>query len=354
MIVTLGDCLAKQKRYAESENILRHAHDELTRLAPLAATTLGARETLAFCLADQPDTSGTAKKEEAERMLREVLAARQTKGDDEVLVLHTKDMLAMVLALQKNTSKMKEAERLQHDVLTARTALLGAQHEWTLVAAGNVNVRHAYELFAAFKSATSLSQGGNHTGAASMLLKAVAKAVGALGMEHEGVIFAKRAVCKFLARAKRPAEAEPIEREVLDAKRNTLGADDPSTLSSMVSLGECLLAQSKIDEAVAMLERAHEACERVLGRAHGHTTIARRSLERAHDAARHRALQSLRASSSARAAITSAADIEQAEERARAAEEELMAMLALEEASSKSTTEGNKKRATETQKKKRR
>ena len=371
-IVTLGNCLLKQKRYAESERVLRAAHEALTRVyGPHHATTLVAQETLGSALCDQPgealggsgagaaaEAAETYKKlEEGERMLRGVLSARLRGGASELLVLQTKDILSMALARQKTKQKMDEAARMQHDVLVARKALLGKQHESTLATVRNVTFRHAYELLAATKSATSLSDSGKNAQATAELRDAVTKAVAVLGTDHASVISAKRTVCTFLARAGKPAEAEPIERDVLAAKKRTLGADHPHTLSSMFSLGECLFAQSsaqgtastasttstakKLDEAVAILEATLDACTRVLGAEHAHTVLAERTLRRARDARDARDAQHRRASKAPKASKASASTsaavgvraLAEAEAKATVAEAELMAMLALDDAS---------------------
>jgi hypothetical protein len=299
-------------------------------------------------------------------MLRGVLSARLRGGASELLVLQTKDILSMALARQKTKHKMDEAARMQHDVLVARKALLGKQHESTLATVRNVTYRHAYELLAATKSATSLSDRGKNAQATAELRDAVSKAVAVLGNDHASVISAKRTVCTFLARAGKPAEAEPIERDVLAAKKRTLGADHPHTLSSMFSLGECLFAQSgalsgaqgsgasgaittstakKLDEAVAILEATLDACTRVLGAEHAHTVLAERTLRRARDAQSARDARGARdaqqrraskASKAPKASATSAAvgvrALAEAEAKARVAEAELMAMLALDDA----------------------
>jgi hypothetical protein len=296
-------------------------------------------------------------------MLRGVLSARLRGGASELLVLQTKDILSMALARQKTKQKMEEAARMQHDVLVARKALLGKQHESTLATVRNVTYRHAYELLAATKSATSLSDSGKNAQATAELRDAVAKAVAVLGTDHASVISAKRTVCTFLARAGKPAEAEPIERDVLAAKKRTLGADHPHTLSSMFSLGECLFAQSgalsgaqgtasgasgaittstakKLDEAVAILEATLDACTRVLGAEHAHTVLAERTLRRARDARDARDAQQRRASKASKASKASATSaavgvraLAEAEAKAKVAEAELMAMLALDDAS---------------------
>jgi tetratricopeptide (TPR) repeat protein len=68
------------------------------------------------------------------------------------------------------------------------------------------------------------------------------------------------------------AEAEPLLRRVLEARKRTLGADHADTLTSAMNLGMALHDQGRLAEAEPLLRPALEARERTLG-AHNADTL---------------------------------------------------------------------------------
>ena len=66
-------------------------------------------------------------------------------------------------------------------------------------------------------------------------------------------------------------EAEPLNREALEAKRRTHGDAHPETLTRITNLGMLLYSQGKLDEAEPLLREALEGRRRALGATHPST-----------------------------------------------------------------------------------
>ncbi len=133
------------------------------------------------------------------------------------------------------------------------------------------------------------------------------------------------------------ADAERIQREVLDARRRVLGEEHPNTLTAANNLAHSLSLQGKYVEAEQMFQATQGACRRVLGSAHPETLGSERWLERvrssmsAESPTRFAAKASARRNERAAAPTLSPTALADAEARARLAEAELLAMLDLEE-----------------------
>jgi tetratricopeptide (TPR) repeat protein len=78
-------------------------------------------------------------------------------------------------------------------------------------------------------------------------------------------------LCQVLGK---PAEAEPLLRRVLEARKRTLGADHADTLTSAMNLGMALHDQGRLAEAEPLLRPALEARERTLGAHHADTLMS--------------------------------------------------------------------------------
>jgi hypothetical protein len=82
------------------------------------------------------------------------------------------------------------------------------------------------------------------------------------------------------------ADAERIEREVLEARKRVLGAEHPDTLTSANNLAASLADQGKYAEAERMLHAALASHRRLLGPAHPYTLRTASSLENVREAIR--------------------------------------------------------------------
>jgi tetratricopeptide (TPR) repeat protein len=66
----------------------------------------------------------------------------------------------------------------------------------------------------------------------------------------------------------RNEEAEPLQREVLEGLRKTLGPNHPNTIASHLNLGVVLRAQGKFGEAEALIVAARTAARRAFSAGH--------------------------------------------------------------------------------------
>ena len=70
-----------------------------------------------------------------------------------------------------------------------------------------------------------------------------------------------------------PDEAEPLMREALEVRRETLGARHPDTLISMGNMGDFLREKGDLDEAAQLLEEAMATANEVLGPTHMYSLV---------------------------------------------------------------------------------
>ena len=157
---------------------------------------------------------GTGRKDEAEPLYKEVLAARRRiYGERHTLTVDTKNNLA---ALFMQTRREAEAEVLYKEVIEARRRLLGEEHEKTLKAKWNLAV--------------------------------------ALGRHADR------------------DEAVLLYKEVIEAQRRTLGEDHLNTLSTMTNLAELRAKQAEArkewGKAATAYREAADMGARVLGDHH--------------------------------------------------------------------------------------
>jgi hypothetical protein len=105
---------------------------------------------------------------------------------------------------------------------------------------------------------------GSYEAAEGMLRKAVRLRDKVLGAEHPSTLTSINILGLVLqARGKR-GEAEEMYRRALEGREKTLGLDHPSTLGSVNKLGGVLRAQGKHGEAEEMHRRARERYEKAV------------------------------------------------------------------------------------------
>ena len=76
------------------------------------------------------------------------------------------------------------------------------------------------------------------------------------------------------------AEAGQEHRTVLGLREKVLGARHPDVFMSCFNLALCLEAESKNEEALVMMKRAHAGFKKSLGAAHPYTRYAEECLSR--------------------------------------------------------------------------
>jgi len=77
----------------------------------------------------------------------------------------------------------------------------------------------------------------------------------------------------------RYAEAEPLYQRALAARERVLGAEHPSTLTSVNNLAVLYESQGRHAEAEPLYQRALDGMERVLGKDHPDTKVVRENLK---------------------------------------------------------------------------
>ena len=68
--------------------------------------------------------------------------------------------------------------------------------------------------------------------------------------------------------------AEPLSREAVDVKRETLGNRHPSTITSINNLGGLLMAKGDLDAAELLYREAMDVQRETLGNRHPNTLIS--------------------------------------------------------------------------------
>src|SRR5438552_15443752 len=74
-------------------------------------------------------------------------------------------------------------------------------------------------------------------------------------------------------------EAEKLEVEVMETRKTKLGADHPSTLTSMNNLASTWRSRGRHEDALVLMERCVQARKRDLGPRHPHTISSMATVE---------------------------------------------------------------------------
>ena len=80
------------------------------------------------------------------------------------------------------------------------------------------------------------------------------------------------------SRQGRYGEAEPLYREALQGRRETLGPRHPDTLTSLNNLALLYQAQGRYGEAEPLYQQALQGCRETLGPRHPHTLTSLNNL----------------------------------------------------------------------------
>ncbi|TMQ89807.1 tetratricopeptide repeat-containing protein [Actinomadura soli] len=114
--------------------------------------------------------------------------------------------------------------------------------------------------------------------AAIQLVEDALTATASLGDEHQAVLDLKLGKAKATRLIAHSAAAEPIIREVVEARERSLGSDDLETVYARYELGLCLQDQRKIAEAEQEYRKVLATRRNVLGDDHPDTLIVRQAL----------------------------------------------------------------------------
>ena len=157
-----------------------------------------------------------------------------------------------------NTGKhLDRAYELSVEVLNSRTKKLGKEHPYTLWAAANL---------ARVKGAQ-----GNLVEAEKDIRAGLMIATRNLGAQHIGTLFGKLHLGDILLRQERVTEAIELLVEVADGHRHMASANNgehPDRVSALHHLCICYRKQGKLDEAVKACEEAIQGLAAIGGHSH--------------------------------------------------------------------------------------
>jgi tetratricopeptide (TPR) repeat protein len=208
-------------------------------------------------------TSDPDEADEAEALLREVVAARTRElGADAPATLQATHGLVEALTSLTSRRKCADAARCSETLVPKLARAFGAEHPTTLAAKNNY--------------ATCLNVLGRHAESVALnrdLLAARSRtrpgpegrADAASGEESESVLITKGNLASGLGAMRQFEEAERLRREVLAAYERRLGAEHPKTLQSKERLASAMLQAGKVADAARMHREVYGARERLLG-----------------------------------------------------------------------------------------
>jgi len=299
--------LSKLARVQEALGDLRSAErtsrqvvsETLQYRGPEHLETVGAVQNLALLL-----QSMTGHQEEAEQLLREVLAAREDlEGASAPSTLTTASYLATFL---KRTGRFKEAEKLLKRILETREGTLGPDHPSTLAALNNLAMlleirgkkeaaeslmRRALQVSESLYGARSQSA-LSFLGNLGMLLQGMGRAEEALdclkrawedskeslGPKHPNTLTFSNNLAMLLESMGRLEEALELISETVAGRKVGLGPTHPSTLTSMVNMASLLEEMGREEDAERLYRETYELSEASWGQTHASTLAALNNL----------------------------------------------------------------------------
>lgn len=260
----LGESRWQQGQFTKSLGLHERAFNGMTRiLGPNHENTLKAADNLGRAHA-------TFWRMNKARELH-ALAVNGMKNNSKLGPMHLDTLVAMdhlaLAYLEINPNEYNSGEDLDRayellvEVLCSRKKKLGKEHPYTLWAAANL---------ARVKGAQGkLIEGESDIRAGLMI------ATRNLGAQHIGTLFGKLHLGENLIRQKRIAEAIRVLIEVADGHRHMASANNgehPDRVSALHHLSICYKLQGKLDEAVKACEEAIQGLTAIGGQAHPYMT----------------------------------------------------------------------------------
>ena len=267
----LGESRWQQGQFTKSLELHTRAFNGMTRiLGPDHESTLKATDNLGRA-------HSTFWRMEKARELH-VMAVNGMRNNSNLGPMHLDTLVAMDhLALayleinpnEYNTGEdLDRAHKLLFEVLNSRIKKLGKEHPYTLWAAANL---------ARVKGAQ-----GSLVEAESDIRAGLMVATRNLGALHIGTLFGKLHLGQNLVRQERVPEAIELLVEVADGHRHMASANNgehPDRVSALHHLCICYKTQGKLDEAVKACEEAIHGLAAIGGHAHPYMTQLKGILE---------------------------------------------------------------------------
>ena len=192
---------------------------------------------------------------EAERALREVLAAQQSVyGEDHIVVAATVMKLFDVLG---HLGRVDEVEPLLTQALETRTRILGPEHPDTLESMGALASLHGDR--------------GRNDEAETLLIHKLEVQKRVLGPEHPNTLISMGNLAYLYRNQDRFNEAETLFTQALEIQKRILGPEHPKTLNTMFGLASVYVQLGRRDEAETLFTPTLEVTKRILGPEHPQT-----------------------------------------------------------------------------------
>jgi tetratricopeptide (TPR) repeat protein len=224
-----------QRRYDRAESLFLEAlQTQTARLEPDHPSTLATKSNLAGLYRAQ------RKHDRAEPLYLEVVQARTAKlGADHPRTLTSKHNLA---GLYAHTGRLKQARTLLEEILPVRQRRQGDDHPDTISVGLSLAANH-FDL-------------GRLPRAEALIDEWLPRARARVGLDHPMTQTGVQTALAVLGRARKPARAEPLLRDLAAFWKTKAGADAPPYAAHLALLGENLLHQGKWADAERVLRES--------------------------------------------------------------------------------------------------
>lgn len=248
---TLGRSRWQQGRYTEARKLQEVAVEGLEELdlednEPL----LIAKANLGRTLAKLYEDLDLKKARELYKEALEGMMKNPKLGHTHVHTLETKESLAM-LQLQMNDDKQKVLEIIQQ-VLNDRTATLGKEHPFTLIAMASLG-----RVYIALEKLDKAEE---------VVCSGLEIADRNLGKKHIGTLMGRVILGAIYTRQGRFKEAEKTLKATMKGQAaisSKIGENHPDRIGTMIELADCYEKQEKFDDGIAICDQIIEGLRKI-------------------------------------------------------------------------------------------
>ena len=252
LLHTMGDVYMSLGQFDRAGTLLQEALKLRRRLSPDGSVEVASTLALLASLHSVQDDNVAA-----EALYREALAMRRRLlGDRHVDVSDSLNGLAIVL---NERGRTQEALAMHREALAIRRSLFDDDNRRVLQSRNSI--------------AVVLFNVGDYAGAEAMWRDVLA-AERRRGGQRPTFAIALDNLANALLEQRKFREAEPLEREALEMRRQVYGAEDHHVAYSQVTLGSILASTGRSQEAEATLREAIACLRRVFPKGHYATSQA--------------------------------------------------------------------------------
>ncbi|EXU95839.1 kinesin light chain-like protein [Metarhizium robertsii] len=265
----LASIYRNQGRLREAESLLKKVAKTSHRvLGEGSPETLTIMSNLSSTYIDQ------GRWKEAEELALQVLDHRKRAlGPKHPLTLTSMANLALIF---KGQGRLQEAEDLEMQVAEISRTVLGKDHPDTLISMANLV--SIYLDRGRVNEAEKLQTEGRFSEAEALEVEAMETRKQQLGPEHPLMLSSMANLSLTYYYQGRWKEAEALGKEVLEKKQMVLGPEHPSTLTTMNNLASIFSIQGQLGKAEKLEAEVLEMRKRVLGEEHPDTMASMNQL----------------------------------------------------------------------------